>query len=224
MVSYNPSDCLDGLYSSFPLVDVSCFVGRCRDFAVSCSNNYGLRNQSSLCRIEDQVCFGKLGEFVAYKSLCGFVNDLSEPDLSVFGVNEKSFEWDLFGGGCNFAVKSFDVQSSNPVSWTFQYSDMGGFGRDDVIFDTVHTTHDYVVFVVLGSTLNKGRICSVVPLQVIDNMTGYDFVSSHGWDIFERPKKADLIGIKKCIYWRRLIDLCLVPSLYKGSDKICRGA
>lgn len=224
MVSYNASDCIGGLYSRFPLVEVGRFAEPCREFANSCSNNYQDRNQSDERWITEQGFVGKMGEFVAYESLRGLVDGLSEPDIVIYEVREKSFGWDMTGGGFNFAVKTFDTESPFPVSWTFQYADVGGFGRDKLIFDVAHGPNDYLVCVVMDAKKNEGRISSVVPLATIDKLTGYDFVSAHHWDIFENPKLAKLIGIKKCIYWRRLIDLKLVPELFEGSDRVCVGA
>jgi hypothetical protein len=198
--------CWGGEYSSFPIVDVSDLFSLCEDFANKSTNNYADRGQTDQENIKRQTIFGKLGEFIAYRSLFKFVRGLTEPDVEIKKVRDKSYDCDMVSDGYNFAVKSCSRFSSFPVSWIIQSSDINGYGRDKFIFKRSPDANDFVLMVIVDDDACVGRIVATPAL-----------LSLHDLELFETPLSRNIRDYKKAIYWSSLVEKRLVPSMSKRS-------
>lgn len=109
---------------------------------------YSSRNQFNDSKRKKDSLVGKLGEFAAYHYLKDKVSNLSFPDLKIYSVKEKSWDFDLKGENFNIHVKTQDLTQGEKfgVSWIFQFGDGKSRSYDKEIFDKI-SKDQYVCFV-----------------------------------------------------------------------------
>jgi len=122
---------------------------------------YASRNQFDPSkRTRDQVV-GKMGEFATYHYLKHIYPNLSEPDLKIYTISKKSWDFDLKSEDpqLNLHVKSQSLESGQRygVSWIFQ-------NGDHEIFNSTKQ-NQYISFVSADMNNTKCTIQAVVKLE-----------------------------------------------------------
>jgi len=196
--------CWEGEYAVSPIVNVSDVYGICKDFSENSTNNYSNRGQDDPENIKRQILFGKLGEFVAYRTIKQYAKGLSEPDVEIKEVSKKNYDCDMISDDYKFAVKSCSRNSGLPFSWVFQKLDVNGYGRDKFIFKNSFKANEFVLMVVVDEKDHIGRVVASPSLY-----------SLHMFGLFERTLSRKIRDYKMAIYWSSLVGKKLVPTLSK---------
>jgi len=148
---------------------------------------YSKRNQTDNDKRILDTKIGKLGEIAAYHYLKLKYKDVSYPDFTILSSRQKSWDYDLKSTDFNFHVKSQNKDQSSRFgeSWMFQLEDSHVFKK--------YSEKDYVVFVVVNIENNTALIKSIMS---IDDL--------HKLQLFEKPRKKDLISNKATVYYKSL--------------------
>jgi hypothetical protein len=151
---------------------------------------YSSRNQfNNDKRKRDQVV-GKLGEFGVYNYVSAKFPDLSQPDLNIYEVRKKSWDFDLKASNLNLHVKSQDVNQGKRygVSWIFQVGDKEIFNPK---------LESYVSFTSVDLDTNTVKILGFVKVQDL-----------HDKKLFKLPKLKHLQEMNKlAVYYSDLEPL-----------------
>ena len=164
---------------------------------------------------------GKLGEFAAVWFLgikMGFPSLV--PDVEVRPSYQKKFDTDLpyatklkkpefpdcHVKTCSNITAShltrltadLQVEVIDKYSWTFQFGNKSGIGgRDKKIFDDKEDDTPIVFMYYPDPSSMKSILIATAPCYLL-----------HEYDLFKEPVKPDLAGLKKCVYYKHLIDFC----------------
>lgn len=156
------------------------------------------RNVSANKAIED-IFLGKKAEYFVSTALNKYFNiPYKEPDLEIRKGRKKGWNVDIelkSLGFPNFHVKSCSaktVKYCKDFSWTFQYSNNKDNRGKDQLFNG--QTDDLICLIYLNNHLDdKAEIKAILPWDKIESK-------------LKHPLKPTLIGLKKCIYYKDLID------------------
>lgn len=167
---------------------------KCLEFSEQVTNSYySNRGQSNLRKVRLDHLTSKLGELLVYRRLSCLVG-VTEPDFCIYDASSKSWDCDLkLDTGHRVHVKSQNNHSSEKFgrSYTFQYSNIGSGGRDDLFTS--------------GNSLD---ICAFVYVDLFNREAQLESVL--GWEdvlkVLGDPVQEYLRGIKKVFY----------PSRYSG--------
>jgi len=104
-------------------------IDECREFAEARINKssalYSYRGESRVEKMIEDIVYGTVGEWGAYKYLrkCGV--EVSKPDMEIYEKQRKSFSADLFNNKYSYHIKSQGVNSKNKYgsSWLLQRRD-----------------------------------------------------------------------------------------------------
>lgn len=188
--------------SCFPEVEVSAgdFV-KCNRFAkaVGTGKYCEARSTSGISEetVIDNILTGKIGEFVVRNTLQAMGIACSDPDLQIYGVNDKSFDSDLRcvidDAERDISVKTFAIKDGLPsrVSWMAQLSDINSSksGTDKHFFNPNDSYRKGVMFagVSLSPDRLHGRLLVFMPMQTLYDSDSYEMLESGK---FKNTKKA----------------------------------
>lgn len=170
---------------------------------VSETTDYSCRGQGNKEKTIDDHTNSKLGEFGAYKFIHSVNSSIplcTEVDFRI--TSKKSFYADLtLNSGQFIHVKSQDKQSEikYTASWTFQYANKYGNspGKDIEIFNKKESS-DLCIF----TSVYNDKIDSYVTIRAIVSLN-----LLHKYNLFDEPVESELIGVKKCVYYNRLVEI-----------------
>ena len=153
----------------------------CKKFAIeSCGTSkdeYARRNQNDMSKIQRDIYFGKLAEYMVYNNLIERGYIVNEPDVAIYIGYRKSYDADLTAttnaGKIELHVKCHVKNSNFPVSWMFQKND---------------------------PLLSKRPINNYLCLVVIEDGEAYMYVCDIRSVSFGEPKKMSLRKSKACLY------------------------
>ena len=200
--------------SPFPEVAVTeAEVRACREFDDALDkSHWKTRSTEELGdgKVSSDNVLGKVGEFVAMRTMrsCGVKTD--EPDLRIYDVHGKSFDADLHATfnsvRCGLSVKTFRIGNGLPskVSWVMQYAELDGRAGTDRHFfdpDPSHRRNMWFVGVALSPDMSHGRVLAFMPMQLLHESDVYAHL--------ELPKFRDT---KRAVYWDDLRDRGLLPD------------
>lgn len=148
---------------------------------------YAKRNQWNVAKRIEDTKVGKLAEIAVYALCKGTIPNLTYPDLEIYSVEDKSWDYDLKGTGINIHVKAQSLQSSilYGESWTFQ--------KEDCHIFKSYGENDYVAFVLVNLGEYSATLRYVLPVSFL-----------HQNNLFKPPKLKKLTS-KLVIYYN---DLC----------------
>jgi len=168
----------------------SLMLSACKVHARTVKDNYAVRRQKDkIKKIQDRY-IGKCSEWKVYNSFLPLFSNITEPDMRVLKVEEKSWEPDLYIGKLPVIVKSCSpiTRRKYCLSWMFSASKKKGKGKDIEVFGD--DVKDKLCAFVLGDTVNNVfQIRVLVPL--------YTLLKE---DLFSSPKVFHLQEYKKSVY------------------------
>lgn len=154
---------------------------KCKQFAIdSCGTSkdeYARRNQNDMTKIQRDIYWGKIAEYMVYNYLVGRGYSVNEPDCAIYHGYRKSYDADLTitkeDSVIDLHVKSHVKNKNFPVSWMFQKNDPLLIKKEK---------KDYLCLVVIG----EGE--PFMYLRAINDVA------------FGQPKKMSLRKTKACLY------------------------
>lgn len=183
--------------------------GRCykfvKDVMPTTSGYINSRAQYNEDKKFDDHLNGKLGENAAYKYMNPDPSKSPVCSAVDYEVTEtkKSFNADLklFNGqGVHVKSRHIDFQRKWSASWTFGYSDKYGNSSghyDKEIFDNPESD-DLCIF----CTVHTDKAESYVTIRAVVSVSVL-----HKYNLFDAPDREDKNGIKKCVYYDRLVEV-----------------
>jgi len=155
-------------------------------------DHYVLNRNANRDKAFNDICVGKKGEFFAAKYAHQIGYPQSYPDMSIRVGGSKGWDCDLLYAPIkpDIHVKvctDTTVKYVGDLSWTFQYSDRTGWGKDSMF----NNLEDEAVLVYLPNF--ESSHCWLLKMSVSEVVSK-----------LRDPKKSSLIGMKKCLYYRDL--------------------
>lgn len=146
-------------------------------------DQYAHRGQINLNKIKQDIFLGKLAEWgVYFIYLENGAENLSVPDMNVYGKQDKSFDADLNCGSFKLHIKSQTLESS------IRYGDSWIFQSKDPLF-AFSTEHDIVVACRVGlDTFEMGAYVEIMLEKCFKDL------------VFGETKLSKFAGNKKAIY------------------------
>ncbi len=155
--------------------------------------------QRNATKAADDIRLGKKAEYFIAKYMCQqFGHQMYNPDMEIRNGKHKGWFTDLSyivnEQKINIHVKACSIITYNycgDYSWTFQYSNKNKVFGTDSLFKT-STPNDIIALVFLTNPISHYCIIkAIIPWCVLKNK-------------LKHPRKENLIGLKKCIYYNDL--------------------
>lgn len=201
-------------------------IDKCREFAKAridkSANLYAYRGEARIEKMIEDIIFGTVGEWGAYKYLrkCGV--HTSKPDMEIYEKQRKSFSADLVNDsfGINFHIKSQSTESKSRYgsSWLLQRRDKivsNPSELDYFIFCTVDLPYVTVEGIVRCSDVEYGE-CKVPKYRNTKVALYFDNILQKNIDIFPFIKctSCGIVKPKSEFYKRKDTSF--------GFNKICK--
>ena len=176
----------------------------CQFADASDTSHYTGERATNQSKAWQDIAQGKYGEIFANQVLIAKLGFPSIPvDFAIYRTERKSFAADLpyksmgYRNFPNVHVKTCSLSTKRMVgeeSWTFQWGNQTKAGGKDSLF-TDPASEDVVAFVYLENyAAHRCTLIATAPICIL-----------HGADLFRPPRKADKVGLKKCIYYSDLL-------------------
>lgn len=172
----------------------------CKNFSklvLETNTYYKSRGQSNLEAIFFQITIGKMGEVASKHFLENRGNVCSDVDFSIYKTG-KTFNPDfILFPDIKIHIKSQSTESSRlyGLSWTFQYGNRKNGKFDAEIFENFGNK-DSVIFCLIDY-----NNCFV------DIISSFTVKNLHNKKLFKDPIKQNLVGEKKVVYYKDMINL-----------------
>lgn len=179
------------------------------------SVNYYVSQRNALAKkAEEDIFVSKKTEYLTMVALCklfGFPK--IKLDLEIRHGNNKGWAHDLPFNFVDANYPNVHVKACtdstykycNDYSWTFQYGNNNHVGGKDHIFKS--GGNDLVVLIHLSQPASRAAtIKAILPTNLVLQQ------DENGYKYLKDPLKYNLRGLKKCLYYRDLININQISS------------